>query len=149
MRALFIVLSDAARQPWAEALASACNTTANVFTGSPLQASQQLATGQFPSPSHIVLDIGHRGQDVLGEIDTLAQQCEPGTRVITVGDTNDIQLYRGLLARGVIDYVTLPADPGDVARTLTAPPAAAPVTATPPRRRRQRPPTARSASSPS
>ncbi|MEJ0010802.1 MAG: hypothetical protein WDN72_10250 [Alphaproteobacteria bacterium] len=125
MRSLLIVLSDESRRDWAMQLAAAGQVTSPaIFVGTPAQAASQLAEQKL-SPSHIVLDIGRLGQDVLGEIDQLAQQCEPGTRVIAVGDTNDIQLYRGLLARGVIDYLPMPADPKDVATALAAPPPAA------------------------
>ncbi len=125
MRSLFLVVSDASRQGWAEDVAHTAGTAANpqLFIGSPAQAAEHMALTALV-PSHIVLDIGARGQDVLPEIDTLAQQCEPGTRVIAVGDTNDVQLYRGLLARGVIDYLPMPAAATDVLQSLRNPPAA-------------------------
>lgn len=123
MRALFFVLSDANRQPWAESIAQAAGVAnPGFFIGSPSQAALHVAQHSL-SPSHIVLDIGAQGQDILNEIDLLAQQCEPGTRVIAVGDTNDVLLYRGLLARGVIDYLPMPAAPQDVLDSLRAPPA--------------------------
>jgi pilus assembly protein CpaE len=70
------------------------------------------------SPSHVVVDIGSRQDQALSDIDALAQHCEAGTRVVAVGDTNDIQLYRALLQRGVLDYLPMPAEPADVVRTL-------------------------------
>lgn len=126
MRSLFLVLFDGSRQGWAEAVAHTAGTAANpqLFIGSPAQAAQHL-TQMGLAPSHIVLDIGPRGMDVLPEIDILAQQCEPGTRVIAVGDTNDVQLYRGLLARGVIDYLPMPAQASDVLQSLRNPPVGA------------------------
>ncbi len=121
MRLLFIVISDTTRQGWAEALAAACGiSNPQIFVGTLGQAAQQLAQHSL-SPSHLVLDIGKGREEALAEVDQLAQQCEPGTRVIAVGDTNDIQLYRGLLARGVLDYLPMPANPKDVAGALTAP----------------------------
>lgn len=132
MRSLFLVLSDVSRQGWAEDLAHTAGTAANpqLFIGSPAQAAQHLAQVGLV-PSHIVLDIGAHGQDILPEIDILAQQCEPGTRVIAVGDTNDVQLYRGLLARGVIDYLPMPAAAADVLLSLRNPPAATTASAMP------------------
>lgn len=126
MRSLFLVLSDPNRQSWAESVANVAGAGGNaqIFIGSAAQAAQHLATHNI-SPSHIVLDIGPSGQDVLPEVDLLAQQCEPGTRVIAVGDTNDVQLYRGLLSRGVIDYLPMPAPATDVVHSLRAVPAAA------------------------
>lgn len=120
MRALVIILSTENRTAWAQELAQALGvSTPMIMVGGPLQAAQQLAEKNL-SPSHIVLDIGMRGQDILTEIDQLAQHCEPGTRVITVGDTNDIILYRGLVSRGVLDYLPMPAAVSEVARALTA-----------------------------
>lgn len=124
MRSLFIVISNPDRQGWAEQVAQAAHAQAvEIYAGLPSQAAHHLAqAGQ--SPSHIVLDIGTHGQDVLTEIDLLAQQCEAGTRVVAVGDTNDVQLYRGLLARGVIDYLPMPANPPELVAALNAPPPA-------------------------
>lgn len=123
MSSLLVVLSDSGREAWAQELVSlAPQATPVVLTCTPLEAAQYLANGTA-RPTHIVLDIGSRGQDVLPEIDQLAQQCEAGTRVLTLGDTNDIILYRGLISRGVIDYLPMPVVPGEVIRLLTAPPA--------------------------
>ena len=123
MRLLFIILSDAARQPWAETLAATAGVTPQLFIGSPAHAAQFLTEQQL-SPSHIVLDIGGGAVSTLDDIDILAQHCEPGTRVIAVGDTNDVHLYRGLIARGVGDYMPMPANPEDVVKALTVAPAA-------------------------
>lgn len=123
MRLLLIVLSDATREAWAHMIGTAGGTEAKVFLGSPGQAAVKLAEHNL-TPSHLVIDIGGRGQDVLAEIDQLAQQCEAGTRVVAVGDTNDIGLYRALIGRGVLEYLPMPADPAEIARLLTAPPAA-------------------------
>lgn len=125
VRTLLIILSNAEREAWAHAVGTACGAEAKVFLGTPAQAAAKLAEYQL-TPSHLVIDIGMRGQDVLGEIDLVAQQCEAGTRVVAVGDTNDIQLYRGLLGRGVLEYTPMPADPAEIARLLTTPPATAP-----------------------
>lgn len=126
MRSLLIVLSDDSRMPWAQQLLEILPTEPKplVLTGSPKEAANYLEQ-QGSSPSHIVLDIGVRGQDVLGEIDALAQQCEAGTRVLAIGDTNDIILYRGLTSRGIIDYLPMPVSPQEVLRVLTAAPSAA------------------------
>lgn len=127
MRSLLVVLSDNGRAAWAqEFLAQIPDVSPLVLTGTPLEAATYLAQNQI-TPSHIILDIGMRGQDVLGEVDQLAQQCEAGTRVLAVGDTNDILLYRGLVSRGVIDYLPMPATTADMLRMLTAAPTASPV----------------------
>lgn len=121
MRSLLIVVSQSEREIWAKEIATLAAVTPFIVTGSPLDAARQVSQ-HHASPSHILLDIGGRGQDIFSEIDQLAQQCEPGTRVLVVGDTNDIVLYRGLIARGVIDYLPMPVSPAEAVRLLAAPP---------------------------
>lgn len=121
MRRLLIVLSNPTREPWAQqVLAAAAPEHPLIVVASPSDAARYLIDHAI-SPSHIVLDIGARGHDVLVEIDALAQQCAPGTRVVAVGDTNDIVLYRAILARGVLDYMPYPAAIDAVVKALNAP----------------------------
>ena len=124
MRALLILLSNNTRENWArEIVALAPQPAPLVLTGTPAEAASYLAANNI-TPSHILLDIGSRGQDVLPEIDILAQHCDQTTRVLAVGDANDVVLYRNLITRGVADYLPLPVAPAEVIRILTAPPAA-------------------------
>ena len=121
MRSLLIILSLAEREGWAQELIAASQTQQPLLlVSTPAEAAQYLAQNGI-SPSHVVMDIGARGRDVLAEIDELAKQCEPGTRVVTVGDTNDIQLYREIIARGVLDYIPMPAAIADVIKALSTP----------------------------
>jgi pilus assembly protein CpaE len=46
----------------------------------------------------------------LGAVNALADVCTPDTRVVAVGTVNDVALYRGLRALGVIDYLVKPLD---------------------------------------
>ena len=120
MRALLIILSQPGNEAWAQQLlAAAAPQDPYILVASPRDAARHLADNAI-SPSHVVLDIGSRGRDVLEEIDELAQQCEAGTRVIAVGDTNDISLYREILARGVLDYLPSPAPIDAIIKALTA-----------------------------
>jgi pilus assembly protein CpaE len=120
MRALIVILSQPGNESWAQqVLAAAAPETPYILVASPRDAARYLADNAI-SPSHVVLDIGSRGHDVLAEIDELAQQCEAGTRVVAVGDTNDIALYREILARGVLDYLPNPAPIDAIIKALTA-----------------------------
>lgn len=58
-------------------------------------------------PGLLVIDISGN-DDPLGAMDALAEICPPTTRVVTVGTSNDIMLYRRLLAMGVVDYLHKP-----------------------------------------
>src|SRR5262245_45445707 len=58
-----------------------------------------------PTPNVIIIESQSRGDDLLSGLDTLAEVCDAGTRVIVVGKHNDIVLYRELVRRGVSDYL--------------------------------------------
>lgn len=92
---------------------------ANIVIGFPLDAAAQLGVTGV-SPRYIVINIGARTHDVLSEIDRLAEYCEPGTRVVVIGETNDIGFYRALMDRGVTEYLTSPAAVDDIRRVIIA-----------------------------
>jgi len=70
-----------------------------------------------PTPNVIVIE--SEGQsDILAGLDELASVCDPGTRVILVGNENDEVPYRALVRRGVNDYVIGPVSPLDVVRSI-------------------------------
>lgn len=64
-----------------------------------------------PTPNLIIVDSALKGPALLPELDTLAQSCDPGTKVIVIGRANDVMLYRELLKRGVSEYLVAPIDP--------------------------------------
>lgn len=59
------------------------------------------------SPQILLVDLSDCA-DPLGDINALAEVCEPGTIVIAVGSVNDVHLYRELLASGIHDYLLKP-----------------------------------------
>lgn len=118
---LLIVISNPNYEHWALEVAGALgNDNPIIVTGTPLDAAKHLGELSL-SPGQIVLDIGARGPDVLFEVDALAEHCDGGTRVIAVGTTNDIGLYRELITRGVIDYLPMPANARDIVEALGRP----------------------------
>lgn len=64
-----------------------------------------------PTPNLIVVESGSSTQELLAGLDQLAQVCDPSTRVIVVGEVNDIGLYRELMDRGISEYVVRPHSP--------------------------------------
>lgn len=60
------------------------------------------------TPNLIIIESMLRGQELLDELDRLAEFCDPGTKVIAIGHVNDVLLYRELLRRGVSEYVVAP-----------------------------------------
>ena len=49
-----------------------------------------------PTPNVIVIETESRGDDLLTGLDSLAEVCDAGTRVVVIGRLNDIVLYREL-----------------------------------------------------
>ena len=69
-----------------------------------------------PTPNVIVLETSLHGNEVLANLDDLAEVCDPGSRVIVIGRFNDIVLYRELIRRGVSEYIIGPVRPLDIVR---------------------------------
>ena len=71
-----------------------------------------------PTPNVIMLEAeGHSGTILTG-LDTLAESCDAGTRVIVVGRTNEVNFYRDLVRRGVSDYLIAPVGTIDIVRSV-------------------------------
>jgi pilus assembly protein CpaE len=68
-----------------------------------------------PTPNVIVLETEPSG-DFLAGLDELATVCDPGTRVVVIG--NEVAPYRELVRRGVSDYVIGPVQVLDVVRSI-------------------------------
>jgi pilus assembly protein CpaE len=71
-----------------------------------------------PTPNVVVLETETHGEDILVGLDRLAEVCDSGTQVMVIGRFNDITLYRGLMKRGVSEYVIAPVRPIDVVRGI-------------------------------
>src|SRR5882724_5688059 len=71
-----------------------------------------------PTPNVIILETEGRGDAILTGLDTLAEFCDAGTRVMVIGRTNDVTLYRELVRRGVSDYMISPVSAIDVVRSI-------------------------------
>jgi pilus assembly protein CpaE len=72
-----------------------------------------------PTPNVILIETDARAADILGGLDTLAEVCDAGTRVIVLGRVNDVTLYRELTRRGVSEYLITPVGPLDVVRAIS------------------------------
>lgn len=78
------------------------------------------AFAQAPTPNVIILEVGHSEQaQFLRNLDELSEVCDTGTRVVVVGQVNDVLLYRELIRRGVSEYLIAPLSPIDVVRAVS------------------------------
>ncbi|HWK33112.1 MAG TPA: AAA family ATPase, partial [Hyphomicrobium sp.] len=56
---------------------------------------------------------------ILAELDRLAENCDPGTKVVVIGHVNDVMLYRELLKRGVSEYLVEPIAPLELMEAIS------------------------------
>jgi len=78
----------------------------NVELGGAVKALEVLETAK--TPDLIIVETAAEGDALFGELDSLANVCEPGTRVILIGVQNDIALFRDLMKMGVSEYMVTP-----------------------------------------
>lgn len=72
------------------------------------------------TPNVVVVESTAGADGLLEQLDRLADVCDAGTRVVVIGHSNDIGLYRELMHKGVSDYVLAPIDPVLALTTLSA-----------------------------
>jgi pilus assembly protein CpaE len=64
-----------------------------------------------PTPPLIIVECLQDPQTLLWQVDRLAEVCDAGTKVVVIGATNDIILFRELMKRGVSEYLVAPVQP--------------------------------------
>lgn len=84
-----------------------------IIVGSPVDAANYIEKAGT-SPTYILIELSARSNDVLPEIDKLAEHCDSNTKVIIIGEINDLNFYRQLLSRGVIEYFIKPVGVNDI-----------------------------------
>jgi len=91
--------------------------TVEVFEGGLNAATEHLA--ENASPNLLLVESAAPGPQMIAEIDRLAEHCDEGVEVMVIGATNDIPLYRQLVARGVSEYLVPPIQPLQVIRSIS------------------------------
>ncbi len=72
-----------------------------------------------PTPALVIVENLSPAAQLIAELDRLAEVCDPGTKVVVIGEANDIGLYRELMRRGVSEYLVPPLQPLTLIRTIT------------------------------
>jgi len=91
------------------------------------------ATGYMlhdPSSKTVIVDLSGTAEP-LQALDRFAESCLPNTRVIAIGDVNDIHFYRALRGAGVAEYLVKPITAEALRAALTVPVAPAEAPAAP------------------
>ncbi len=69
--------------------------------------------GTAPTPNLIVIESKLPGHQIVGSLARLAAVCDSETKVVVIGHSNDISLYRELMGNGVSDYLVAPVSMAD------------------------------------
>lgn len=69
--------------------------------------------GGVTSPNLVVVESDDGEARLMATLETLAMECVTGTKVIVIGRSNDVGLYKKLLDAGVSDYLVKPLEPMD------------------------------------
>ncbi|MCV6575263.1 MAG: AAA family ATPase [Cohaesibacter sp.] len=74
---------------------------------------------EAPTPNLIILEATQNYDQLIEDLDQLANVCDSGTKVVLIGHINDVHLYRDLVRRGVSEYVVTPVSPNDLIMVLS------------------------------
>ncbi|MEL6567517.1 MAG: AAA family ATPase [Pseudomonadota bacterium] len=88
-----------------------------VFEGG-LEAATAYLT-ENATPNLLLIESTAPGPQMVAQIDRLAEHCDEGVEVMVIGATNDIPLYRQLVARGVSEYLVPPIQPLQIIRSIS------------------------------
>lgn len=75
---------------------------------------------ESPTPNLIILESHAPQAQLVAELDELAQSCDTGTKVVIIGKTNDVVLYRDLMRRGISEYLVGPVSPFELMECLSS-----------------------------
>ena len=70
------------------------------------------------TPNLIMIESGMNGPELFSQLEALASVCDEGTKVVMIGASNDIRLYRQLMDKGVSDYIVPPLHPLNLIRSM-------------------------------
>jgi pilus assembly protein CpaE len=72
-----------------------------------------------PTPNLMILESRLEAAELLVELETLSEVCDPGSKVIVIGHHNDIFLYRELTRRGISEYLVAPVLLSDIISVIS------------------------------
>jgi pilus assembly protein CpaE len=72
------------------------------------------------TPNVIMVETREQGAAILTELEKLSHVCDPGTKVIVIGRSNDVALYRELIRQGISEYLVSPLNPIQVIEAVAS-----------------------------
>lgn len=79
------------------------------------------AVDQFQTiatPNLIILETLADGAEIFAQLGELAEVCDPSTKVVIIGQVNDIILYRELIRQGISEYIVRPQSPLQIIKAI-------------------------------
>jgi pilus assembly protein CpaE len=73
-----------------------------------------------PTPNLVIIESLLGRGEILNDLESLAEVCDPGTKVIVIGHINEVGLYRELLQLGVSEYVVAPIGVSQFIETMSS-----------------------------
>ncbi|MFA7414039.1 MAG: CpaE family protein [Rhizobium sp.] len=89
-----------------------------ITSGNVAAAANMFASA--PTPNLIILEADSPAASLLADLAPLAQVCDPSTRVIIIGRSNDIALYRELIRNGISEYMVAPVSMAEIVAAVAA-----------------------------
>ena len=74
---------------------------------------------EAPTPNIILMEATQSYDQLISELDLLAEVCDVGTKVVLIGHVNDVQMYRDLARRGISEYIVAPLTPTELIQALS------------------------------
>ncbi|MHA7872138.1 MAG: AAA family ATPase [Hyphococcus sp.] len=87
-----------------------------IHMGGIAKAVDQFQTSS--TPNLIILETMASGSEIFAQLGELAEVCDPSTKVVIVGQVNDIILYRELIRQGISEYIVRPQSPLQIIKTI-------------------------------
>lgn len=73
-----------------------------------------------PTPNLVFIEVTGSRSAIYAHLENLSRVCDPGTKVVLIGQVNDISLYRGLMRQGVSEYLVPPLSVPQIIDTISA-----------------------------
>lgn len=73
---------------------------------------------ESPTPNLVIVEMEADADTLFNQLSALANVCDPGTKVVVVGNCNDIRIYRSLIREGISEYLVTPFTPVQILETI-------------------------------
>ncbi|GAB1580477.1 CpaE family protein [Phyllobacterium phragmitis] len=73
-----------------------------------------------PTPNLMIIESSAAPHALLDQLTRLSEVCDPGSKVLVIGHSNDVWLYRELIRRGISEYVVAPVSLADIIAIISS-----------------------------